>query len=364
LASCTGLAITGEMTAKPPSVDLRTAALLAWYDRAGRDLPWRVKSGRAEPYRVWLSEIMLQQTGVEAVKPYFAKFLALWPDVRALAAAEDHAVMTAWAGLGYYARARNLLACARAVADDLDGRFPETEAGLRALPGIGAYTAAAIAAIAFGERAIVIDGNIERVVTRLSAIDTPLPKAKAEIHAVLDGMVPADRPGDFAQGLMDLGATICTPRSPSCLLCPLSEACLARARGQPTAFPVKPAKKRRKQLQGLAFVVLDAQARILLRTRAGKGLLAGMAEVPNVDWSAGAGSLGAAPFQAEWRRLNQPVVHVFTHIDLRMEIAVARLPATAPAPEGMRWVAATTLDAEPVPTLFRKVIEAGLRALR
>ena len=363
MASCTGLAITGGMPAHSPSADLRTAALLAWYDRSGRDLPWRVKSGRAEPYRVWLSEIMLQQTSVEAVKPYFAKFLALWPDVKALAAAEDHAVMTAWAGLGYYARARNLLACARAVARDFDGRFPQTEEALRALPGIGAYTAAAIAAIAFGERAIVIDGNVERVVTRLAAIDTLLPKAKPEIRAALDGMVPADRPGDFAQALMDLGATLCTPKSPSCQLCPLSDACVARVRGQAAAFPVKPAKKGRKQLQSLAFVVLDSQARILLRTRAGKGLLAGMAEVPNVDWSAGAGSLGAAPLQAEWRRLNQPVIQVFTHIDLRMEIAVARLPATAPAPEGMRWVSLERLGDEPLPTLFRKVIEAGLRAL-
>lgn len=364
LASRIGLAITEGMPAPPPSADRRTAALLAWYDRAGRDLPWRVKSGRAEPYRVWLSEIMLQQTSVEAVKPYFTKFMALWPDVKALAAAEDHAVMTAWAGLGYYARARNLLACARAVARDYDGRFPQTEADLRALPGIGAYTAAAIAAIAFGERAIVIDGNIERVVTRLAAIDTVLPKAKPEIGAVLEGMVPADRPGDFAQALMDLGATICTPKSPSCLLCPLSEACLARARGQPTAFPVKPAKKGRKQLQGLAFVVLDPQARILVRTRAGKGLLAGMAEVPNVDWSAEPMGLQAAPFPAEWQRLKQPVIHIFTHIELRMEIAVARLPATAPAPEGMRWVSLERLGDEPLPTLFRKVIEAGLRALR
>ncbi len=343
--------------------DNASAALLAWYDRAGRDLPWRVKVGRADPYRVWLSEIMLQQTTVEAVKPYFAKFLALWPEVKALAAAEDHAVMTAWAGLGYYARARNLLACARAVARDFDGRFPETEEGLRALPGIGAYTAAAIAAIAFGERAIVIDGNIERVITRLAAIDTPLPKAKPEIRAVLDGMVPADRPGDFAQSLMDLGATICTPKSPSCLICPLAEACVARARGQATAFPVKPAKKGKKALQSLAFVVLDGEDRILLRTRPAKGLLADMAEVPNAEWSGAAAGLESAPLKAEWQRLNQPVIHIFTHIDLRMEIAVARLAATIPAPEGMRWVKVGNLDSEPVPTLFRKVIEAGLRAL-
>jgi A/G-specific adenine glycosylase len=336
-------------------------ALLAWYDRAGRDLPWRVKHGRADPYRVWLSEIMLQQTTVEAVKPYFAKFLALWPDVTALAAAEDHAVMTAWAGLGYYARARNLLACARVVARDFHGKFPETEEELRALPGIGAYTAAAIAAIAFGARAIVIDGNIERVITRLAAIDTPLPKAKPAIRAVLADMVPAERPGDFAQGLMDLGATICTPKSPSCLLCSLSEACIARARGQATAFPVKPAKKGKKALRSLAFVALDEDNRLLLRTRPAKGLLAGMAEVPNAEWSAEAPGLGAAPMAADWQRLNQPVIHIFTHIDLTMDIAVARLPAAMPAPAGMRWVKADALAGEPLPTLFRKVIEAGMR---
>jgi A/G-specific adenine glycosylase len=345
------------------TADHPAASLLAWYDRAGRDLPWRVKTGRADPYRVWLSEIMLQQTTVEAVKPYFAKFLALWPDVKSLAAADDQAVMTAWAGLGYYARARNLLACARAVAREFDGRFPETEEGLRALPGIGAYTAAAIAAIAFGERAIVIDGNIERVITRLAAIDTPLPKAKPEIRAVLDGMVPEARPGDFAQALMDLGATVCTPKSPSCLICPLSDACVARARGQATSFPVKPAKKGKKALQSLAFVVLDRDNRILLCTRPAKGLLAGMAEVPNAEWSANAATLQAAPIHTEWQRLNEPVIHIFTHIDLRMDIAVARLVATIPAPEGMRWVKVGDLDSEPVPTLFRKAIEAGLRAL-
>lgn len=354
--------IPSHSTAQPAS------DLLAWYDRVGRDLPWRVKGGRADPYRVWLSEIMLQQTTVEAVKPYFAKFLALWPDVKALAAAEDQAVMTAWAGLGYYARARNLLACARVIVKDYAGRFPETEETLRALPGIGAYTAAAIAAIAFSARAIVIDGNIERVVTRLAAIETPLPRAKPEIRAVLDAMVPPDRPGDFAQGLMDLGATICTPKSTACLLCPLAERCAARARGQATAFPVKPAKKGKKPLESLAFVVLDPQRRILLRTRPAKGLLAGMAEVPNTVWAAEIAAtehagIKAVPVPAEWRRLNQPVIHIFTHIDLRMDIAVARLSREVPAPAGMRWVPLDALDAEPLPTLFRKVIEAGLRAL-
>jgi A/G-specific adenine glycosylase len=341
----------------------RVTALLAWYDREGRELPWRMKRGRADPYRVWLSEIMLQQTTVETVKPYFAKFLALFPDVGALAEAEDQAVLTAWAGLGYYARARNLIACARVVARDFDGVFPDTEAGLRALPGIGAYTAAAIAAIAFGERAIVIDGNIERVITRLEAIDTPLRKAKGEIRDVLEGLVPADRPGDFAQGMMDLGATICTPKSPSCLLCPLASSCVAKARGQMTDFPVKPPKKGKKALKSLAFVVLDARNRLLLATRPSRGMLAGMAEVPNSLWAEQAGGLEAQPFAAHWVRLNEPVIHIFTHIELRMEIVVARLAGLAPPPDGMRWVEVAKLDREPLPTLFRKVIELGLRAL-
>lgn len=352
------------LVASSAAVKARTRDLLAWYDRQGRDLPWRVKVGPGEPYRVWLSEIMLQQTTVEAVKPYFAKFLSLWPDVEALAAAEEQAVLTAWAGLGYYARARNLIACARRVAREFDGVFPQTEAGLRALPGIGAYTAAAIAAIAFGERAIVIDGNIERVITRLEAIDTPLPQARGEIRAVLERIVPADRPGDFAQALMDLGATICTPKSPSCMLCPLAQSCIAKARGNAIDFPIKLPKKERKALQSLAFVVLDAQGRLLLRSRPDKGLLAGMAEVPNAEWSRGSVGLEAQPFDANWARLNQPVIHIFTHIELRVEIAVARLDRVLPTPPGMRWVKLSKLEDEPLPTLFRKVIEAGLKVLQ
>jgi A/G-specific adenine glycosylase len=341
----------------------RTSLLLAWYDREGRDLPWRVKRGRADPYRVWLSEIMLQQTTVGAVKPYFAKFLALWPDVNALAAADDQAVLAAWAGLGYYARARNLIACAQVVARECGGNFPDTESGLRALPGIGAYTAAAIAAIAFNERAIVIDGNVERVVSRLEAIDTPLPKAKPEIRAALESIVPAARPGDFAQALMDLGATICTPKSPSCPLCPLAGSCVAKARGEATNFPVKPPKKSKKAQHSLAFVALDARGRILLRSRPAKGLLAGMSEVPNTPWTSEPGRLSSAPFSGAWQKLNQPVIHVFTHIDLRMDIAVTRLDCLVTAPEGTRWVEVSKLGGEPLPTLFRKVIEAGLRAL-
>lgn len=341
------------------SADARTQALLAWYDCHRRHLPWRAAPGdKADPYHVWLSEIMLQQTVVETVKPYFAKFLALWPDVRALAAAEDQAVLAAWAGLGYYARARNLLACARAVASRPDGRFPDTEAELRTLPGIGAYTAAAIAAIAFQRPAVVIDGNIERVISRLALIETPLPAAKPEIAAVLAPMVPQDRPGDFAQALMDLGAGVCRPRNPDCLICPLRPACHAAAAGRATEFPVKAPRKAKPVRLGIAYLVEDPSGRLLLATRPPRGLLAGMAEVPNSGW-AETMPPERPPVAASWTRLNTPVVHVFTHFELRLTIARARLQRPQDAPPGMRWVALADLDKEPLPTLFRKVIEAA-----
>lgn len=336
-----------------------TAALLAWYDRHARELPWRRRGGLApDPYHVWLSEIMLQQTTTTSVKPYFAKFLALWPDVGALAAADPQAVLAAWAGLGYYARARNLIACARAVAGEHGGRFPDTEAGLRALPGIGAYTAAAIAAIAFGRPAVVIDGNIERVVTRLRAIATPLPAAKAEIHDALAPRVPEDRPGDFAQALMDLGAGICTPRNPQCLLCPLAEGCKAAHAGNPEAYPVKAPKRKRPVKFGTAYVIRDDSQRLLLGTRPAKGLLAGMAEVPNSGWSDGAASHSEPPLVARWTTLNTQVIHIFTHFELRLTIMTAAI-GRIEAPPGLRWVAPGDLAAEPLPTLFRKVIEAA-----
>ena len=341
-------------------MDPRTAALLGWYDRHRRDLPWRAQPGqRPDPYHVWLSEIMLQQTVVETVKPYFAKFLAQWPDVRALAAAEDQAVLAAWAGLGYYARARNLIACARAVAARPGAAFPETEPGLRELPGIGAYTAAAIAAIAFNQPSVVIDGNIERVITRLAMIETPLPKAKPEIAETLRPLVPVERPGDFAQALMDLGAGICRPRNPDCLLCPLRPDCRAQAAGRATAFPVKPVKSARPVKSGTAYLVSDPAGRILLGTRGAKGLLAGMAEVPNSGWGIRPPP-EAPPVSANWTRLNAPVVHVFTHFELRLTIARARLSHAAAPPPGLRWVEPANLVQEALPTLFRKVIDAGL----
>ena len=346
---------------QPGALDPRAEALLGWYDRHRRVLPWRALPGEAaNPYHVWLSEIMLQQTGVETVKPYFEKFLARWPNVTALAGAEDQALLAAWAGLGYYARARNMIACARTVAGTLGGVFPDTEAGLQALPGIGGYTAAAIAAIAFGRPAVVMDGNIERVIARIAAISTPLPAAKPEIRAVLAPMVPKDRPGDFAQGLMDLGSGICTPRNPECLICPLQGFCAASKAGEATRYPVKLKRKAKPVKFGVAYVVHDGNGNILLRSRPGKGLLAGMAEVPNGGWAEGAAPVSLPPIDAEWRILNASVVHVFTHFELRLSVHRAEVKTLSAVPDGARWVCLAELDHEPLPTLFRKVIEAAL----
>ncbi len=261
--------------------------LLAWYDRARRALPWRAPpGGRADPYAVWLSEIMLQQTTVAAVIPYFSAFLARWPSVDALAEAPAEEVMRQWAGLGYYARARNLHACARAVTTQFGGRFPEEEAALRALPGLGPYTAAAVAAIAFGRRAVVVDGNVERVVARLFAIETPLPAAKPLIRERAAALTPKERPGDHAQAMMDLGATICAPKNPACVICPLSPVCAGRAGGDPARFPVKGQKPVRPLRRGAAFYILRADGAVLVRTRPQKGLLGGMTEIPGTPWSA------------------------------------------------------------------------------
>src|SRR6266508_4541197 len=261
-------------------VQPRSADLIAWYDRHRRTLPWRAAPGeRADPYRVWLSEIMLQQTTVKAVAPYFARFVARWPHVRSLAAAPLEDVLRLWAGLGYYARARNLHACAKAVVERHGGRFPPTEAELAALPGIGRYTAAAIAAIAFGAHAAPVDGNIERVVARLFAVAEELPAAKGSIRRLAEALVPAQRAGDFAQALMDLGATICTPKKPACALCPWMDACAGRRRGDPETFPRKAPKREGRLRRGAAFVVTRADGFVLVRSRAPKGLLGGMTEV-------------------------------------------------------------------------------------
>ena len=276
------------MVAAPATVSKPQARdLLTWYDRHRRALPWRARPGEVpDPYRVWLSEIMLQQTNVTAVRPYFASFLERFPTLERLASAPVEAVMQAWAGLGYYSRARNLHACAQVLAALHGGRFPETEAELRKLPGIGAYTAAAIAAIAFNRPAAAVDGNVERVVSRLFLVEEPLPAAKAAIKALTESLVPTDRPGDFAQALMDLGATLCTPRRPACALCPWTAPCGARAAGLQESFPRKPAKTEGALRRGAAFVAIRADAAILLRTRPAKGLLGGMTEPPTSAWAA------------------------------------------------------------------------------
>jgi A/G-specific adenine glycosylase len=336
-------------------------ALLAWYDHHRRDLPWRAIAGESQaPYRVWLSEIMLQQTTVEAVKPYFARFLTLWPHVEALAKAEDQALFSAWAGLGYYARARNLLACARQVVADYGGIFPADEACLRALPGIGDYTAAAIRAIAFNQPALVVDGNVERVITRLFAIKTPLPKAKSEIKAALAPLASHLRPGDFAQAMMDLGATICTPRKPACVLCPWQGDCVAAREGRATDFPVKLAKKPKPVRYGAAFVALNPLGQILVRSRPEKGLLARMSEVPGSEWrenEPGYDGKDGAPFDALWLRMETPIIHVFTHFELRLWVYHAQMSRDVLVPQGCRWVGGNALIQEPLPTLFRKVID-------
>jgi len=338
-------------------------ALLAWYDRHRRDLPWRAKPGaRMEPYRVWLSEIMLQQTRVETVARYYEKFLAKFPTVKRLAKAPLGDVLKTWAGLGYYARARNLHACARMVAKEHGGRFPDTEEGLRELPGIGGYTAAAVAAIAFGKKAAPVDGNIERVVARLFKVETPLPAAKPELQRLAASLVPR-RAGDFAQGMMDLGSMICTPKNPSCLLCPWNDVCAAHLTGEPEAYPRRSPKAEGKLRKGAAFVVLRADETVLLRRRPRRGLLGGMSEVPNTEWSAGfdeKSAAGAAPLKAKWHRKPGYVRHVFTHFPLELSIYVAKVPVETAASKGARFAKLAKLDSEALPSLMRKVIAHAL----
>jgi A/G-specific adenine glycosylase len=343
-------------------------ALLAHYRVHARRLPWRSPPGAPppDPYRVWLSEIMLQQTTVAAVIPYYERFLARWPSVQALAAADDADLMAAWAGLGYYARARNLLACARTVAGDLDGQFPDDEDGLRALPGVGAYTAAAIAAIAFGRRAAVVDGNVERVVSRLFAVETPMPAAKADLRALTDKITPDAHCGDFAQAMMDLGATICTPTRPACLTCPLSAHCAARASGAPERFPVKAPKKARPTRTGTAWWV-EADGAVWLVRRPDKGLLGGMLGVPGSDWRED-GALPVAPLPGDWQRLNSSVRHVFTHFALALGIARLRLvgppdPALLAKALGPgQWWPLGSIGEAGLPTVFARVAQAVLEA--
>jgi A/G-specific adenine glycosylase len=342
------------------------AAVLAWYDRERRRLPWRMESGETpDPYRVWLSEIMLQQTTVKAVLPRYDLFLRRWPDVQALARAELGEVLAAWAGLGYYARARNLHACAREVADRHGGRFPEDEAGLRKLPGIGDYTAAAIAAIAFGARATPVDGNIERVVARLFAVTTPLPVAKPEIRALAEMLTPDARPGDFAQAMMDLGATLCTPRRPACGLCPLRIDCLGYAEGIAEVLPYRVEKGERPVRRGATFVAIRPDGAVLLRERPPRGLLGGMLETPSSPWDEpgpnGRSLRDHAPLKAHWRKLPGLVEHTFTHFHLelavyRAEVGADAAPERAAEPERCLWLRPRQLAGAALPSLMRKVL--------
>lgn len=349
--------------------------LLSWYDKHGRDLPWRVrpiegKQVLADPYSVWLSEIMLQQTTVAAVKPYYQNFLRLWPTVADLAAAKDESIMVAWAGLGYYSRARNLLKCARMVMDEFGGTFPDTAVGLQKLPGIGPYTAAAVASIAFRDPAAVVDGNVERVATRLLSIDTPLPAAKDAVRNALQPIIPLDRPGDLAQAFMDLGATLCSPKRPACSLCPLNNHCSAFASGTQEKFPVKLPKKQKPTRIGAAFVLIRDGQSIWLQKRAPTGLLADMTEVPTTSWTAGidgASDVNAAPVVAEWKQTGV-VRHTFTHFHLELVVFKSlfnkneNFVATVPMLNaGGRWSDIGSLNEEALPNLMRKVIAKALQ---
>jgi len=336
--------------------------LLAWYDRYRRILPWRAPKGRrADPYRVWLSEVMLQQTTVQAAAGYYRKFLERWPDVHALAAAGEDEVLAVWAGLGYYARARNLYAAARIVANDMAGKFPGDAKGLRALPGVGNYTAGAIAAIAYDERQAAMDSNAERVIARLYAVETPLPKAKTELHRLGFALVP-ERAGDFVQALMDLGSAICTPKRPQCGNCPWTQDCQARARAIQETLPVKAPRRARPLKRGAAFVVRDATGAVLLVKRPARGLLASMLEPPLGPWReefpSKSQALKDAPFPAVWTKRFGLVRHGFTHFELEMEVYFAQL-AKRPKIAG-QWVAAEKLGQVALPTVMRKIVAHGL----
>ena len=352
----------------PPQTPHPIAArLLDWYDAHKRSLPWRIDSDALpNPYHVWLSEIMLQQTTVAAVKPYYEKFLTLFPTVSALAAADQQEVMRAWAGLGYYSRARNLHLCAQQVARDYQGQFPDTYDALKALPGIGDYTAAAILAIAFGKYAIVIDGNVERVITRLARIETELPRAKSEIRTYLETITPHRRCGDFAQSMMDLGATVCTPRKPACPHCPLGETCASAQAADVETFPRKAIKKARPRRFGHAFVLLRNDGSLLLRTRPSKGLLGGMSEVPTTAWTQSPEPVTPQqliPFQTGWQQSETPVRHVFTHFELELTVHVATLAPRHQSPDPLRFVALADLDQEALPSVMKKVVATGLQTL-
>lgn len=358
-----------------PAISQHQTALLDWYDQNARHLPWRYAPGQpADAYRVWLSEIMLQQTTVASVIPYFMAFTQRWPHVQALADSPLEIVSEAWAGLGYYARVRNLHACARAVCLDHGGQFPSDLVSLRALPGIGDYTAAAIRSIAFGLPAVVVDGNIERIMSRLARIEEPLPKAKADIRKEAARRAPEQRCGDYAQALMDLGAGVCLPRSPRCAACPLAFECQALRDGGPSLaaqYPRKQPKKAKPTRHGAALWLSDAQGRIFVRRRPDRGLLASMLEIPSTDWHEDASKLSEPDWLGlDWQRQDGEIKHTFTHFHLRLELWQARLPRRASsgfldqlhATRDARWVAPETLADLGLPTLMQKVAAAALQA--
>ncbi len=337
--------------------------LLDWYDGHARVLPWRVPPGsatRPDPYRVWLSEVMLQQTTVAAVKAYYHTFTTRWPTVGALAAAPDADVMAAWAGLGYYARARNLLKCARAVVANHGGAFPETREELLSLQGIGPYTAAAIAAIAFQRAETVVDGNVERVMARLFAVEKPLPAAKGDLTAFAAGLTPDARPGDYAQAVMDLGATICTPRNPACGICPLRTDCAARIAGIAADLPRKTPKKVVPTRHGIAYVACRTDGAWLLETRPESGLLGGMLGWPGSEW--GDAPTPAPPLAADWQTSGE-ARHTFTHFHLRLTVMAATLHGDA-VPDRGQFVAHSAFDPKSLPTVMRKVHDLARATLR
>lgn len=368
LATSTQVEPVAALPYAPADARRLADSLLAWYDRHRRHLPWRASPGElADPYRVWLSEIMLQQTTVATVRDYFLAFTQRWPTVFDLAAAPLDDVLAAWAGLGYYARARNLHKCAQAVARDFGGIFPADIDALKALPGIGDYTSGAMAAIAFDKPHAAVDGNVERVMSRMFAIDTPLPDSKPLLKQLASGLVPDRRPGDFAQAMMDLGATICAPRKANCLICPWTADCRGRALGIADTLPLKRDKAPRPTRRATAFLAIRRDGAVLLRRRAEKGLLGGMMEVPSTPWLDQALPLppipqAHAPIAVQWQRLPGTVEHTFTHFHLVLDIwAAFRLDHQVLSDPACRWVPHATLANEALPTVMRKIIAHGLR---
>lgn len=340
----------------------QSSDLLAWYDHNARKMPWRIgpaerKTGiKPDPYRVWMSEIMLQQTTVAAVKDYFERFIARWPTVNDLAAAADEDVMAEWAGLGYYARARNLLKCARFVSSELVGEFPDTVETLLKLPGVGPYTAGAVASIAFDQPATVVDGNVERVMARLFDVHTPLPAAKPELTELAERLTPQERPGDYAQAVMDLGATVCSPRNPACGICPWREPCQAQKAGTAAELPKKTPKKPKPIRHGVVYIARRVDGAFLLERRPGSGLLGGMLGWPGSEWQETAAPAHEAPIKAEWKTLNAEARHTFTHFHLRLTICSALVPMDRKPVTG-HFVDAEEFDPGDLPTAMRKAFD-------